>query len=74
MITIISICVFFSATIPLVTLATLLYLYLKHVIDALNILNVNRMEIDSQGSLIESATNSAFIMIVAYQICMMAFF
>ena len=47
MITIFSIFIFFSATIPLVNLATVVYIYLKHIIDCLNILNVNRMEIDS---------------------------
>ena len=47
MITVFSIFVFFSATIPLVNLATVIYVYLKHIVDCLNILNVNRMEIDS---------------------------
>ena len=74
MITVFSIFVFFSATIPLVNLATVIYVYLKHIIDCLNILNVNRMEIDSQGSLIDVATNSAYFMIVSYQVCMMALF
>ena len=66
MITIFAICIFFSATIPLVTGATLVYIYLKHVVDCLNLLNVNRMEIDSQGSLIDAATNSALMVIVLY--------
>lgn len=65
---------FFSATIPLVNLATVVYVYVKHFVDCLNILNVNRMEIDSQGLLVDVATNSAYIMIVSYQICMMALF
>lgn len=73
-ITIFSIFVFFSATIPLVNLATVIYIYVKHFIDCLNILNVNRMEIDSQGLLVDVATNSAYVMIVSYQICMMALF
>ena len=57
---------FFSATIPLVNLATVVYVYVKHFVDCLNILNVNRMEIDSQGLLVDVATNSAYIMIVSY--------
>ena len=36
--------------------------------------NVNRKEIDSQGELIETATNTAFFIVVSYQVCMMAFF
>ena len=42
--------------------------------DCLNLLNVNRKEIDSQGDLIEAATNTAFIIIVSFQVCMMAYF
>ena len=42
--------------------------------DCLNLLNVNRKEIDSQGDLIDAATNTAFFIVVSYQVCMMAFF
>ena len=69
-----SICVFFSVTVPLVSVATAFFCLLKHWSDCLNLLNVNRKEIDSQGALIDVATNTALIIIVCYQICMMAFF
>ena len=69
-----SICVFFSVTIPLVAVSTACFLFLKHWVDCLNLLNVNRKEIDSQGALIDIATNTGLIIIVAYQCCMMAFF
>ena len=72
--TVFAICIFFSATIPLVTLATAVFCLLRHLVDCLNLLNVNRKEIDSQGDLIEAATNAAMLVTVSYQICMMAFF
>mmetsp|Transcript_1060 Transcript_1060/g.1619 ORF Transcript_1060/g.1619 Transcript_1060/m.1619 type:complete len:298 (-) Transcript_1060:988-1881(-) len=45
--TVLAICIFFSATIPLVTLATALFCLLRHLVDCLNLLNINRKEIDS---------------------------
>lgn len=69
-----SICIFFSATVPLVPVATAVFCLLRHWVDCLNLLNVHRKEIDSQGVLIDDATNTTLIIIVAYQICMMAFF
>jgi hypothetical protein len=64
--TVMAICIFFSATIPLVTVATAFFCSLRHVVDCLNLLNVNRKEIDSKGDLIEAATNTAFFLIVSY--------
>ena len=72
--TVLAICIFFSATIPLVTIATAFFCMIRHAVDCLNLLNVNRKEIDSQGELIETATNIAFFIVVSYQVCMMAFF
>ena len=69
-----AICIFFSATIPLVSIATAFFCLLRHLVDCFNLLNVNRKEIDSQGSMIEAATNTAFFMVVSYQCCMMAYF
>lgn len=56
------------------TIATAFFCLLRHIVDCLNLLNVNRKEIDSQGALTETATNTAFVLIVSYQVCMMAFF
>ena len=72
--TVLAICIFFSATIPLVPVATAFFCLVRHVVDCLNLLNVNRKEIDSQGELIEAATNTALFVIVFYQVCMMAYF
>ena len=72
--TVLAICIFFSATIPLVTIATAFFCLLRHVVDCLNLLHVHRKEIDSQGALIEAATNTGFFIVMSYQVCMMAFF
>jgi len=37
------------------------------------LITVFRKEIDSQGLLIETATNTCLIVVVAYQVCMMAY-
>lgn len=66
MMTIFAICVFFSATIPLVSLATAFFCLIKHWLDCFLLLNNNRKEIDSQGDLIESVTNTALVIIVSY--------
>ena len=58
----------------MVTIATAFFCMMRHIVDCLNLLNVNRKEIDSQGELIEAATNTALLVTVSYQICMMAFF
>jgi hypothetical protein len=49
MLTIFGICIFFSSTVPLVSLASLIYVGTKHLVDSLNLLTVHRKEIDSQG-------------------------
>jgi len=74
MMAIFAIWVVFSATIPLVSLATAFFCLIRHWLDCLNLLSVNKKEIDSQGTLIDSATNTALIIIVAYQIAMISFF
>jgi hypothetical protein len=74
MVAVFGICIFFSSTVPLVSLASAFYAGVKHLVDALNILTVNRKEIDSQGELIDIATNCALVFVVLYQLSMIAFF
>ena len=68
-----SICVFYSATVPLLTVACALYAFLRHYVDALNLITVYKKEIDSQGKLISTVTNSALVVVFSYQLCMAAF-
>jgi len=42
-----AICIFFSATVPLLTVACALYAFVRHSVDALNLITVYRKEIDS---------------------------
>lgn len=74
MLTIFGICIFFSNTVPLVSLASTFYVGLKHLVDGLNLITLHRKEIDSQGQLIDATTNSALVFVVLYQLSMIAFF
>lgn len=74
MLTIFGICIFFSNTVPLVSLASAFYVGLKHLVDGLNLITLHRKEIDSQGQLIDATTNSALVFVVLYQLSMIAFF
>jgi hypothetical protein len=65
--------IFFSATVPLLTVACALYAFIRHGVDALNLITVYRKEIDSQGHLISAVTNTVLILVVAYQVCMASF-
>ena len=74
MLTVFVICIFLSSMIPMLTIATAFYMASRHLVDLLNLLTVHRKEVDSQGSLINSATNTILFYIVAYQICMLFYF
>ena len=58
--------IFFSSTVPLLTLVTAFYAFVRHVVDCLNMITVYRKEIDSQGRLIDAATNTAFVFVLGY--------
>mmetsp|Transcript_51725 Transcript_51725/g.71027 ORF Transcript_51725/g.71027 Transcript_51725/m.71027 type:complete len:125 (+) Transcript_51725:1333-1707(+) len=72
--TIFAICIFFSSTIPLVTIASAFYATMRHFVDCLLLITYFRKEIESSGKLIEAVTNTALVIVMCYQICMMAFF
>ena len=52
MVTIFFIMMVFSTTIPLILLVGLVYLFIKHIIEAFNLLVVHKDEIDSFGKLV----------------------
>ena len=66
MLAVFSICIFFSATVPLITLACAFYAFIRHIVDALNMITVYRKEIDSQCQLIEVVTNTGLIVTLSY--------
>jgi hypothetical protein len=74
MMTCFAITLVFSSTVPLVTLAGCLFLGLRHIVDCYQLLTYYRKEIDSSGRLISHVTNSALLLVILYQMAMMAFF
>lgn len=66
MLTAFAICIFFSSQMPLITVTTAFFMLVRHAVDILNLLTVFRKEIDSQGQLIEVATNTALIYVISY--------
>jgi hypothetical protein len=47
MMTVFAICIFFSSTVPLITVACLLFAAVRHSVDSLMLITVYRREIDS---------------------------
>ena len=74
MMTVFSISLFFSSTVPLVTIAGCFFFFMRHLVDCLQLLTYYRKEIDSSGRLISTVTNSALVLVILYQMSMMAFF
>lgn len=68
-----SICIFYSATVPLLSIACVVYAFLRYSVDSLNLITVYRKEIDSQGKLISAVTNTVLFLVIVYQVCMAAF-
>lgn len=66
LLTVFGICIFFSSQVPLITIASGFFVILRHGVDCLNLITVYRKEIDSQGRLIEIATNTALIYVIGY--------
>lgn len=47
MLTVFAICIFFSSLMPLITVATVFFMFVRHAVDLLNLLTVFAKEIDS---------------------------
>jgi len=72
--TIFTICVFYAPTVPLIPVAAACFVYLRHYVDGYQLLTYYRREIDSSGKMIDYITNTALIVVILYQICMIAYF
>lgn len=72
--TIFTICIYYSPTIPLISVASAIFVYLRHLVDGYNLLTYFRREIESSGKMIDYVTNTALIVVIMYQICMTAYF
>jgi hypothetical protein len=72
--TVYSIGLIFSSTVPFICLATLYFLYSRHVVDFINLLTVHGSEIESAGNLINYVFKFNILPILFYHISMISFF
>lgn len=72
--TIFTICIFYAPTVPIVSVAGAIFVYLRHIVDAYNLLTYYRKEIESSGKIVDKVTNTALIIVILYQMCMIAYF
>jgi hypothetical protein len=72
--TIYSVGLIFSSTVPFICLATLYFLYSRHVVDFINLLTVHGSETESAGNLINNVLKYNILPILLYHISMTSFF
>lgn len=72
--TIFTICIYYAPTVPIVSVAGAIFVYLRHLVDAYNLLTYYRKEIESSGIIVDKVTNTALVIIVFYQMSMIAYF
>lgn len=64
--TIFLICIFYAPSLPMVSIAAFIFVYLRHMVDSYNLLTFYRREIESSGKIIDYITNTALVMVVVY--------
>ena len=69
-----TICLVFSSTVPLITLAGIYLFSIKHMSDAISLLMVHGKEMDSNGKLINRILNYSSISVLIFQGCMISLF
>lgn len=69
-----SICLIFSSTVPILSVATLYFFVIRHLTDFISFLTVHRSEMDSNGNLINNILNFSWIPPLFYHLCMTSFF
>lgn len=72
--TIFTICIFYAPTVPIVSVAGSIFVYLRHLVDAYNLLTYYRKEIESSGRIVDKVTNTALVIVILYQMSMIAYF
>lgn len=72
--TIFTICIFYAPTVPIVSVAGAIFVYLRHIVDSYNLLTYYRKEIESSGRIVDKVTNTALVIVILYQMCMIAYF
>jgi hypothetical protein len=58
----------------MISLSAAIFVYLRHIVDAYNLLTYYRKEIESSGKIVDNTTNTALVIIILYQMCMIAYF
>lgn len=74
MLTIYTISLVFSTTIPFISAAALYFFSVRHISDGISLLSVHRQEIDSSGNIINKILNYSWIPVAIYQSGMISLF
>lgn len=74
MMTIFAITLIYSSTVPIITLVGALYIFVKHMVDSLNIITVHRKEMESKSEMLNYILTSGKIILVLYQSAMLVYF
>jgi hypothetical protein len=69
-----SISIMFSSTVPMVTVAGCMFIFMRHFVDCFQLLTYFRKEIDSSGKIIKAICNTMMFFVLLYQVSMYAFF
>lgn len=64
--TIFLICIFYAPSLPMVSIAAFIFVYMRHMVDSYNLLTFYRREIESSGKIADYITNTALVMVVVY--------
>lgn len=59
---------------PMIAMAAAVFIYLRHIVDSYNLLTYYRKEIESSGAIVDATTNTALVIMILYQMCMIAYF
>ena len=69
-----TICIFYAPTVPMIPIASAVFVQMRNLVDGYNLLTYYRREIESSGKMIDYVTNTALVIVISYQICMTAYF
>lgn len=69
-----TICLVFTSTVPLTSMAGLYMFVLRHIVDSISLLMVHGVEIDSNGRLLNLMLNRSCVPVFIYHCCMISLF
>lgn len=71
--TIFSIILLYSSTVPIITLFGAMYLFIKHGVDCFNIITMHKKELESKSEMLSYILFTGQVILVMYQICLLVF-